>query len=66
MQEQMQAMRGWMEKSMTRKDEQVGLTNQMSELRLTKLSDLEDIEDIEAYLTTFERMTRVYEVSKDR
>ena len=63
MQEQMQAMRGWMERSMTREDERVGRANQMNELRLTKLSDSEDIE---AYLTTFERMMRVYEVPEDR
>ena len=63
MQEQMQAMRGWMERSMTREDERVGRANQMNELRLTKLSDSEDIE---AYLPTFERMMRVYEVPEDR
>ena len=60
MQEQLDMMREWMERSGAREDERV---KKAGKLELTKLTDSEDIE---AYLTTFERMMGVYEITEDK
>ena len=59
MQEQVEMMREWMERSQAR------LSRDEDRDRL-KLSKLTESEDIEAFLTTFERMMRVYGVKEDR
>lgn len=63
MQEQMQVMREWMERSQVREGERVPRDEDRDHLRLTELTESEDIE---AFLTTFERMMQVYEVREDR
>ncbi len=63
MQEQMQTMREWMERSQAREGERAPRGEDRDHLKLTKLTESEDIE---AFLTTFERMMRVYEVREDR
>ena len=62
MQGQMEAMRGWLERSMAREEERLGRATQ-DQLKLTKLLESEDIE---SYLTTFERMMQVYHVDEER
>ena len=63
MQEQLDMMREWMERSGAREDERVKKAGKLEQLKLTKLTDSEDIE---AYLTTFERMMGVYEITEDK
>ena len=63
MQEQLDMMREWMERSNDMENKRVNKASQYSQLKLTKLTESEDIE---AYLTTFERMMGVYEVTEDR
>lgn len=63
MQEQLDMMKGWMEHSSAREDERVRSAGRHEQLKLTKLTESEDIE---AYLTTFERMMVVYEVTVDK
>ena len=64
MQDQLDLMKSMMNRSQNREDEvtrrkKIGF----DQLKLTKFTDSEDIE---AYLTTFERMMKVYEVEKER
>ncbi len=62
MQEQMEAMRDWMEHSGAQEQERAGRAKQMQ----VQLSKLSDSDDIEAYLTTCERMMSVYKVPEDQ
>ena len=62
MQEQVEMMREWMERSQAR-EERVSREGDRDKLKLSKLTESEDIE---AFLTTFERMMRVYGVKEDR
>ena len=62
MQEQLTMMREWMERSQAR-GERGSREEDRDHLKLTKLTESEDIE---AFLTTFERMMRVYGVREDR
>jgi hypothetical protein len=63
MQEQLDMMKNWMDRSSAREDERVRSAGRHEQLKLTKLTESEDIE---AYLTTFERMMGVYGVEEDR
>ena len=62
MQGQMEAMQGWLERSMAREEERLGRAMQ-DQLKLTKLLESEDIE---SYLMTFEKMMQVYHVDEER
>jgi len=61
MEEQVHMMREWMERSQAREGERAMRDD--DRLKLTKLTESEDVE---AFLTTFERMMRVYGVKEER
>ena len=62
MQEQVEMMREWMERSQARK-ERVLREEDRDRLKRSKLTESEDIE---AFVTTFERMMQVYGLKEDR
>ena len=63
MQEQVEMMRECMERSQARQGERALQDEDRDRLNLTELTELEDVE---AFLSTFERMMRVYGVKEDR
>lgn len=52
MQEQMETMQTWVERSISRENEHAGRAQNQDQLKLTKLTESEDIE---SYLAMFER-----------
>ena len=63
MQEQMETMRTWMERSISRENERARRAHNQDQLKLTKLMESENIE---SYLMIFERMMQVHAVEEAR